>query len=128
MRADLVPPAPHVEGVVPQSLVGGAQVDGQGQGVLGPDAGAGRVEGEFADRNAHAVDAQVSETEDARAVGDDGDLDLVGPVVEDVGDVAAIRIREVHALGMGVDVGPALARLADGRGVYQRSELGDVLG
>ena len=29
---------------------------------------------------------------------------------------------------MGVDVGPALARLADGRGVYQGSELGDVLG
>jgi hypothetical protein len=29
---------------------------------------------------------------------------------------------------MGVDVGPALACLADGWGVYQGSELGDVLG
>ena len=54
----------HVEGVIAQRLVVGAQIQAEGQRGVWVDAGAGRVQGQLADGNAHAVYAQVTKTQD----------------------------------------------------------------
>ena len=43
-------------------------------------AGTCGVEGEFADRNAHAVGAEIAEAEDALTVGYDDKLSGIGPI------------------------------------------------
>src|SRR5271157_2025244 len=50
----------------------------------------GGIERELADRNAHAVGAQIAEPQDTLAVGDDDELRRIGPVGENFGDVSAI--------------------------------------
>ena len=47
-----------------------------GRHALGIDAGAGGVERQLADRDAHAVGAEIAEAEDPLAVGDDDDADV----------------------------------------------------
>ena len=61
------------------------------------DAGAGGIERELADRNAHAVRAKVAEPQNALAVGDDDELGLIGPVAEQFGDVATVVGADEHA-------------------------------
>ena len=61
------------------------------------NAGACGVEAELADGDAHAVDAEVAEPEDTRAVGDDGDFDIVRPVLDDLVEVAAVFEGQVEA-------------------------------
>ena len=58
-----------IERVFEQSLVVGADVERDRQGQLRRHAGAGRVERQLADRDAHAADAQVAEPEDPLAIG-----------------------------------------------------------
>jgi len=94
---DLVASAAHVERVVAELLVAGAQVEGQGESSIGSDTSAGSVESKLADRDTHAVDTKVTKTKDTRAVSDDGDLDVVGPVLDDGVEVALVREGEVHA-------------------------------
>jgi len=87
------------------------------------DAGAGGVQAQLAHGDAHAVDAQVAEAEDARAIGHDGDLDVVRPVLDDGVQVALVLEREVHALGLRVQLRPALARFADRGGVDEGGQV-----
>jgi hypothetical protein len=94
---NLVASAAHVEGIVAELLVAGTQVEGQGESGIGSDTSAGSVESELADRDTHAVDTKVTETKDAGAVSDDGDLDVMGPVLDDGVEVALVREGEVHA-------------------------------
>ena len=54
------------------------------------DAGAGRIERQLADRDAHAIGAEVAEAEDALAVGDDDQLGRIRPVGQQFGDASAI--------------------------------------
>ena len=69
-----------VIGVVEKLLVVGADVEHDRQAKLGMNAGAGGIERELADRDAHAVGAEVAEPEDALAVGHDDQLGAIGPV------------------------------------------------
>lgn len=95
--SDLVTSAAQVERVVAELLVAGAQVESQGKGGIGSDTSAGSVESELADRNTHAVNTKVTETKNTRAISDDGDLDVVGPVLDDGVEVALVGEGEVHA-------------------------------
>jgi hypothetical protein len=47
----------------------------------------------------------------------------MGPVVEDLAEVAAVAEREVHALGLCPDLVPSDAGLANGRGVDEGSQF-----
>ena len=71
-----------VIGIGQKRFVVGADVEHHRQAELRVNAGAGRVERELADRNAHAVGAEVAEAEDAFAVGDDDQLGWIGPVAQ----------------------------------------------
>jgi hypothetical protein len=74
--------------------------------VYGVHAGAGGVERELADRDAHAVGAEIAETEDALAVGDDDDAarPCTRPVAQDLGDAAAVVDADEEAARAAVDV------------------------
>lgn len=100
-----------------------AKVKGQRQRRIGPDAGACRVESELADGDTHAVDTQVTEAENARAVGDNGNLHMLGPVVDYRVKMTLVGEREVQALRLSVDFGPSLAGFADRRRVDQGRDL-----
>lgn len=77
------------------------------------DASTGGVEGELADWDTHSVDTQITKTEDARAICDDGDLNLVWPVLDYRVKVATVCVGEVEAFGLGVEFGPALASFSN---------------
>ena len=91
------------------------------------DAGTGRVERELADRNAHAVGAEVAEAENALAVGDDDELGAVRPVGEDLGNSAAVIGRDEQAARPLEDQAVFLTGEADRRCVDQRLDLVDVV-
>ena len=67
------------------------------QGARRVDATDRGVQRELADRDAHAADAEVAETEDALAVGDDDDVDAVAAerVVEQFGN-AVLSAQETY--------------------------------
>ena len=67
-------------GVVQKLLVVGADVEHDRQAELRMHAGAGGIERELADRDAHAVGAEIAEAEDAFAIGHDDQLGRIGPV------------------------------------------------
>lgn len=90
LRSDLGHPGAHVQRVLTESLVVGSQVEREGQSAVGVDASASSVEGQLADGNTHAVDTQVTKTENTGTVREDGDVDLVWPVVEDPAEVAPV--------------------------------------
>ena len=116
-----------VERVGEQCLVVGADVDGDGQAQARVDSGAGRVERQLADRNAHALSALVAEAEDALAVGHDDDAGAARPVPEHPGDPAAIVGGNEQAARPLEDPAEALARESDGRRVDDRLYLIHVI-
>ena len=65
-----------IERVVEQALIVGADVENDRQTVLRRHTGAGGIERELADRNAHAAGAEIAEAEDALAVGDDDEAHI----------------------------------------------------
>ena len=113
-----------VERIGEQLLVVGAHVEHDRQALRRVDAGAGGVERELADRDAHAVGAEVAEAEDPLAVGDDDDRDVaVRPVAQDVGDAAAVVGADEQAARPLEDVAELLAGEADRRRVDDRHHL-----
>src|SRR5262249_46595790 len=94
---------------------------------MGRHAGAGGVQGQLADGDAHAVDAEVAQAEDALAVGDDDEADvLLRPVAEDVLDAAFAVDGEVKSAGPAEDVAELLTGLAAGGGVDEGDEVSGV--
>ncbi len=92
------------------------------------DPGAGGVQGELADRDPHAVRAEIAETQDALAVGDDDDADVaMGPILEDLPDVPTILERYVQSARAAENVAVLLAALADRRGVDDRHHVVEVV-
>ena len=91
------------------------------------DAGAGRIERELADRNAHAVGAEVAEAEDALAVGDDDKLRRIRPVGQQFRDPPAIVGADEHAARPLEDEAKALAGEAHRRRIDQRLDFIDVV-
>ncbi len=90
--------------------------------------GAGGVESELADRDAHAVGAEIAEPEDALAVGDDDHAHVVlGPVAQHVRDLPAVFRRHEHPVRPPEDVPELLARLPHRRRVDDRHHLLEVV-
>ena len=106
----------------------GADVEHHRQAELGVDAGAGRVKRQLADRNAHAVGAEIAEAEDALAVGDDDQLGRIGPVAQHRSDAAAIVGADEQAARALEDVAELLAGEAHRRRVDERLNLVDIVG
>ena len=91
--------------------------------------GAGGVERQLADRNAHAAGALVAEAEDALAVADHDGLDfVVARMAEDAADQVLVRDAEKQAARLAKDVAEQLAAEADGRRIDDRHHLFDVAG
>ena len=61
------------------------------------DSCTGSVKRELANRDAHAIDAKITEPQNATAVGDDCDFDIVRPVLDYLVQMAAIFVGEVEA-------------------------------
>lgn len=81
-------------------MVVGADVQHDWQALVRIDARQSGVERQLADRNAHAVAAQVAETENSLAVRDHDRLDTrLGPVANDVVDVALVVDGDEQASG-----------------------------
>ena len=114
-------------GIVQEILVVGADIQHDRQAVLRMDTGAGRIERELADRNAHAVRAEVTEAENTLAVGDDDQLCRIGPVAEQFRDPPAIVGADEHAARPLEDEAKPLAGEAHRRSVDQRLDFIDIV-
>src|SRR5262249_19264735 len=66
-----------IERVIEQDLIIRADVENDRQTILRRHAGAGGIERELADRDAHPASAEVAEAEDALAVGDDDEAHVL---------------------------------------------------
>ena len=89
---------------------------------------AGGVQGELADRDAHAVRAEIAEAEDALAVGDDDDADVaMGPILQDLPDSPAILEGNIEPARAAENVAVLLAALAHRRGVDDGHHLVEVV-
>ena len=143
-----VAPPSEVERIGKQDLVVGADVEQDGQGSAGIDPAHRAVEGQLADGDAHATGPEVAQSEDALAIADhdDGDVIVIGSaggarragggtprrwpdgVVEQLGHAVPVGPRQVEALFLTVDPRPLLTGQADRRGVDDRQHLGQVAG
>ncbi len=91
------------------------------------NAGCGRVERQFADRNAHASCALITQSEDSLVVGGDNQTHvLVGHVLQDVRDAVDVIGRNPDAARMPQNVTELLAGAPDGRRVDDRQQFGEV--
>ena len=105
-----------------------ADVEDNRQRAAGINTGAGGVKGELADRNAHAVDAEVAEAENTLAVSHDDHVDrFLRKILEDLAHVALVFDRQVEALREAEEVAELLADFADRRRIDERQHFFDVL-
>ena len=118
----------NVEAIATNHRSVSADVERHRQATRRRDPGARGVEGELADRNAHAVGAEIAEAEDAPAVGGDDHRDVaLWPTAQDHGNATAMLGREIKPARPRVQAAPLLARLADGGRVHQRQHLLQVI-
>src|SRR2546421_169971 len=89
----------------------------------GMDAGNGGAERQLADGNAHAVGAEIAEPQNALAVGDDDQFGAIGPVLQNLGDVAAFFRGNEHAARTLEDQSVFLAGKPHRRRVDDRLDL-----
>ena len=123
----VVPPS-QVQRVVEQPGVVRADVERHRQAAGRVQAASGDVERDLADRDAHAVGAEVAEAENALAVGDDDQVDArQRHALEDLVDAPDVVRAEVDAAIPAGDVAQLQAGLADRRRVDDRHHLGQVL-
>ena len=121
-----VPPA-EVDGIGEPLLVVGADIEQDGKRVDRMDSGAGGVESELADGDAHAAGALVAESENAFAVADDDDANVVmAAMVEDLVDAVAVWIAQEQAARLSPNGAETLAALAHGGRVDERQHLFDI--
>ena len=126
LQARLAPAA--VRRVIQQRLVVGAKVQHDGQHAVRRDPARRAVERQLAYRNPHPVGAEVSQTENARAVGDDDDLAVrARPVPHHRAHLSAVFRREEHAARALECLREILADAADGRRVHERRDLADLV-
>ena len=84
----------------------------------------GGVEREFANRNPHAAGGEVSQPQNALAVGHDDHADVfVRPIVQNLGHPTGILGRNEKTARTTEDIRIFLARLADRRRIDQRHDL-----
>jgi hypothetical protein len=107
-----------VKRIIEQDLVVGANVEDDGQTVLRRHAGAGGVERELADWDAHAAGSEIAETEDALTICDDDEAHVAfRPIGEQLLQAAARADRQIHAARRAEDMTEFLACLADRRSI-----------
>ena len=75
----------------------------------------------------HAVGAEIAKSQNAFAVGDDDKLGLIGPVLKELGDLAAIARGDEHAARPLEDQAVFLAGKPDRRRVDDRLDLVDIV-
>ena len=92
------------------------------------DTGAGRIERQFADRDAHAVSAEVAQAKNAFAIRhDDNSGVLVRPVLHYFLDPPFVLHRDVKAARGSIDVLKLLACLADRWRIDDRHHLLEIV-
>ena len=123
----LMPPS-DIDGIREPLAIVGAGVEQDGQGRRRVRAGAGGVERELADRDAHAAGTLIAEAQYALAVADDDHLDLVETRVrEDVGDMGAVQPAQEQPAWVVPVVAELLAALPHGRRIDERQHFGEVV-
>src|SRR5262249_42323490 len=80
----------NIVGVAEKLLIVGTDVEHDRQAELRVNSGASGIERELSYWNAHAVSAEVTETEDPFTVGHDDELGRIRPIAEDFRDIAAV--------------------------------------
>lgn len=79
-------------------------------------------------RDTDTVDAEITETEDTRAVSDDANLGILArPVSEHGANGLSLLDGDIQSLGAGVDAGVLQADITDCGGVDEGHELADVV-
>ena len=123
----LVAPA-QIERVGEPLLVVGADIEHDRQGGRRMQPAAGGVEGELADRDAHAAGPLVAEPQDALAVGQDDRLDPVeARVGQDLLQAMLMRQAQEQAARLPEQLAELLAAGADRRGIDERQQFLEVL-
>lgn len=134
----------EVEGVLEVGLVVRASVENNGQSLFGVNTGGGSVQrklanlqrlalvngraSQFTYRDTDAIYAEITETENTGAIGDDANLGVgAGPVTEHGLDGAALLDGNVQGLGAGIQGRVLEADVADGGGIYEGHEVADVV-
>ena len=110
-------------------LVVGAGVENDRQRGRRMQPGAGGVERQLADRNAHAAGALVTEAEDALAVADHDRLDgIKARMRKDARDQVFMRDAEKQPARFAENMAEQFAAAADRRRIEDRHQLFDVAG
>jgi hypothetical protein len=113
----------EIERIVEQAFVVGAEIEYHRQQHLRRHAGASGVELQLADRNAHAVGAEITQAENALAAGGADEAQVfLRPVAQDLLYPTLVLDRDVHAARPAKDVAEFQAGLADGGVVDDRQE------
>mmetsp|Transcript_67741 Transcript_67741/g.161693 ORF Transcript_67741/g.161693 Transcript_67741/m.161693 type:complete len:513 (-) Transcript_67741:388-1926(-) len=113
-----------VERVLLQLLVVRPEIKLHREHAVGGDAARGAVERQLPDRDSHAVGAEVSESQDPRAVRHHNNLDTrLGPVCDDGVHVPLVLRRDVHPARPPETVPELLAGLPDRRRVDDGREV-----
>ncbi len=90
-------------------------------------AGAGGVEREFTDRDAHAAGALIAEAENALAVADNDGLDAIeARIAKDASDAVFQRKAQEQSARLAENAAELLAAEADRRRIDDRHHLFDV--
>ena len=118
----------HIQRVVEQLLVVGADIQHDRQGVGRADTAAGGIERQLTDRDAHPADTLVAETENTLAVGHHDHFDvMVRYVLQDIVEVVPILVGDEHAARATVDFRETLTGGADGGGIDNRHHLIEMI-
>jgi len=107
---------PRVEFVIDQRLRVGAHVDREWDAPVRMDSTAGSVQVEFSHRDAHAIDAQVSQPQDPLAIRQHHHVHIIaGPVVNDLLYASPALDRNVHSPRFTEEESILLTSLTDSR-------------
>ncbi len=124
-------PYAEVQRIVEQRLVVRTDVQDHRQAARGIDARGRRVHGQFAHRDLDSVHAPVADAEDLLGVGDDDQVHLVRREIQFLEGAAQVLgpvDGEEDAARAPVLMAVRLDRLAHGRVVDDRQQLGEVIG
>eukprot|EP00126_Sphaerothecum_destruens_P011877 Sdes_comp20967_c0_seq1m18903 len=131
IRLPLQPPMAQsqIERILKKRLVVGAHVNHHGEAFEGVDAASSYIQRELPDGDRHSVRPQIAQAEDAAAVGDHDDIDIiVGGVSEDCVELAKVCVGEVDSAGFSVQNGGVLAGVSHCGGVDDGGHFFEVFG